>query len=152
MSTSKAAALIPKGFAPFRIGLIQLATGSNKTANLASAARQVRQAATVGGAQVVVLPECFNSPYGTGYFAEYAETLDPPGESYTALSQMAKDNKVWLIGGSIPEKSNDGDKLYNTSLSFDDAGELVAVHRKIHLFDVCLIPYRPAIAVVGIQE
>lgn len=136
MSSSKAAALVPKGFKPFRIGLIQLATGANKGANLASAARRVAEAASVGKAQVVVLPECFNSPYGTQYFDQYAERLSPEAESYAALSKMARDNKVWLIGGSIPERSKDGEKLFNTSLSFDDAGELVAVHRKVHLFDV----------------
>jgi predicted amidohydrolase len=31
-------------------------------------------------AQVVVLPECFNSPYGTNFFPEYAENV-PDGPS-----------------------------------------------------------------------
>ena len=143
MSSAKAAALVPKSFKPFRIGLVQLATGGNKAHNLASAAARVREAATSGRAQVVVLPECFSSPYGTQFFADYAETIDPPGESVKALAQMARDNQVWLIGGSIPERSKDGQKLYNPSLSFDDAGRLVAVHRKIHLFDVSrhLLPH-----------
>ena len=47
----------------------------------------------------------------SGYFAEYAETLET-GESSVALSNAAKENKVHLIGGSFPEQ-NDG-KLYNT--------------------------------------
>jgi len=39
-----------------------------------------------------------------------------------------------LIGGSIPER--DGDRLYNTSPIFDPHGNLIAKHRKVHLFDI----------------
>jgi len=39
-----------------------------------------------------------------------------------------------LIGGSIPEKKNS--KLFNTSLIFSPTGKLLAVHRKVHLFDI----------------
>ncbi len=41
---------------------------------------------------------------------------------------------MYLVGGSIPEKS--GDDIYNTSLAFDNHGKLLAVHRKVHLFDI----------------
>lgn len=41
--------------------------------------------------------ECFNSPYGSGFFPTYAERI--PGESTHLLSQAAKDNKVYLVGG-----------------------------------------------------
>lgn len=121
------------GFKAFKLGLIQLATGPDKLKNLERAAAKVKEAA-LNKADIVVLPECFNSPYGTQYFKEYAETLSPAQESYRALSSMAKDNKVILIGGSIPERK--GDSLYNTSLSFDSTGALLGVHRKVHLFDI----------------
>ena len=39
-----------------------------------------------------------------------------------------------MIGGSIPEKKNS--KLFNTSLIFSPTGKLLAVHRKVHLFDI----------------
>ena len=48
----------------FRLALIQLSVGANKAANLSRAAIKVKEAASQG-AQVVSLPECFNSPYGT---------------------------------------------------------------------------------------
>lgn len=131
--SAAAAALVPIGFKQFRIGLIQLATGLNKATNLQNAAAKVREAAKER-AQVVVLPECFNSPYGTQYFKDYAETIDPSQESYKALSSMAKDNNVILVGGSIPE-FKDG-LLFNTSLSFDNNGALIGIHRKVHLFDI----------------
>ena len=41
--------------------------------------------------------ECFNSPYGTQYFADYAEPI--PGTSTECLSSVAKECKVYLIGG-----------------------------------------------------
>lgn len=121
------------GFKAFKLGLVQLATCSNKAKNLRNAAAKVKEAAQAN-AQVIVLPECFNSPYGTQYFQEYSETIEPPQESFRALSEMAKENNIFLIGGSIPE-SKDG-SLYNTSLSFDNTGSLIGVHRKVHLFDI----------------
>ena len=50
--------------AGFRLALVQLSVCANKQENLARAARLVKEA-TAGGAQMVALPECFNSPYGT---------------------------------------------------------------------------------------
>lgn len=42
--------------------------------------------------------------------------------------------KVSIVGGSIPEK--EGDKIYNTSYVFSERGQLIAKHRKMHLFDI----------------
>lgn len=62
-----------------RLALVQMHVTANKTANLSRAGNLVREAAS-GGANMVLLPECFNSPYGTQYFADYAETI--PGKLY----------------------------------------------------------------------
>lgn len=43
------------------------------------------------------MQECFNSPYGTSFFSSYAERI--PGESTQVLSEAAKENKVYLVGG-----------------------------------------------------
>ena len=82
-----------------RVGLIQLAVGSCKKTNLKSAAAMIK-AAKEKGASLVSLPECFNSPYGTKYFPEYAESI-PSGESVQMLSQAAKENDVYLKQNSI---------------------------------------------------
>ena len=115
----------------FRLALIQLAVSASKPDNLARAARLVKEAASKG-ANIVALPECFNSPYGTSYFPEYAEAI--PGPSTDALVKSAKDSGVFLIGGSIPEK--DGDKIYNTCTVYNPNGDMIAKHRKMHLFDI----------------
>lgn len=126
---------------PLKLACIQLASGADKAANLKHAADQVAKAAS-GGSKLVVLPECFNSPYGTDYFPQYAETLlpSPPSEeqapSYHALSRIASDNKVYLVGGSIPEFNPSTKKYHNTSLIFGPDGRLLATHRKVHLFDI----------------
>ena len=52
-------------FAELRLALIQLSVGVKKADNLSRALKKVKDAAG-NGAQLVALPECFNSPYGTG--------------------------------------------------------------------------------------
>ena len=44
----------------------------------------------------MTLPECFNSPYGTKYFPEYAEEI-PNGESFEMLSKAAKENNIFSL-------------------------------------------------------
>ncbi|XP_015427626.1 PREDICTED: omega-amidase NIT2 [Myotis davidii] len=101
--------LMVTALAAFRLALIQLQVSSIKSDNLTRACGLVRKAAAQG-AKIVSLPECFNSPYGTNYFPEYAEKI--PGESTQKLSEVAKECSIYLIGGSIPEE--DSGKLYNT--------------------------------------
>ena len=58
------------------------------------------------------------------------------GSSETAemLSTAAQKAGVFLVGGSFPER--DGDKLYNSCFVFNKDGDMIARHRKIHLFDI----------------
>ncbi|KAH8671308.1 hydrolase [Xylariales sp. PMI_506] len=128
---------------PVKLACIQLASGADKAANLAHARDKVFKAAK-DGAEIIILPECFNSPYGCDYFPSYAETLlpSPPSKeqspSFHALSAMAAETKTYLVGGSIPEADPDPEskKYYNTSLVFGPDGGLLATHRKVHLFDI----------------
>jgi omega-amidase len=65
--------------------------------------------------------ECFNSPYSTSVFHQYAEPV-PEGETCVQLAAAAKSNNVWLIGGTIPECA-DG-KVYNCSTVYSPSGFL----------------------------
>ncbi|XP_007893912.1 omega-amidase NIT2 [Callorhinchus milii] len=115
----------------FRLALVQLLVSPLKADNLCRARSLVKEAAQKG-ASMVALPECFNSPYGTKYFPEYAEKI--PGESTQMLSEVAKECGIYLIGGSIPEEENG--MFYNTCTVFAPDGSMMLKHRKIHLFDI----------------
>ncbi|KAF7711937.1 omega-amidase NIT2 [Silurus meridionalis] len=122
---------IRKVMTNFRLAVVQLHVTQLKSQNLSRAQKLVKEAAGQG-AKIVVLPECFNSPYRTGYFAKYAEKI--PGESTQVLSEVAAECGIYLVGGSIPEE--DGGKLFNTCPVFGPDGKLLLKHRKIHLFDI----------------
>ncbi|CAG9566333.1 unnamed protein product [Danaus chrysippus] len=116
----------------FKIALVQLSVGPDKAKNVAAAVSEIHKAKEKG-AHVVALPECFNSPYGTKYFNEYAEEV-PSGATSRALSRAAAEAGVCVVGGTVPERC--GDKLYNTCTVWDDSGKLLAQYRKMHLFDI----------------
>ncbi|KAF9986600.1 hypothetical protein BGZ65_006958, partial [Modicella reniformis] len=46
------------------------------------------------------------------------------------------DAKVYLIGGSIPERDLADNKIYNTCTVYNPEGTIIATHRKVHLFDI----------------
>ena len=114
------AAIAGKG-SKLKLAMCQILVGTDKAANLATAAQAVRDAAAAG-AQLVALPECFNSPYATDQFPVYAETIPRCAAEVDALQQpstamlirAAEEHQLYLIGGSIPER--DGECVYNTSL------------------------------------
>lgn len=115
----------------FKIGLCQMKGSFDKQESMKTAEKFVREAAA-NGADVISLPEMWNCPYSNDYFREYAEKAD--GKTVEFLSGLAADLGVYLVGGSIPEL--DGDKVYNTSFSFDRSGNVIGKHRKVHLFDI----------------
>jgi len=136
---------------PFRVALIQLGgVTADKTKNLQHAREMILKAATGSGGtkpDLIVLPECFNSPYGHVHFPNYAENIayksgepydveSSQSESVKMLSAAAKETGAWLIGGSVPERESSSEKLYNTATAYSPKGELVALHRKVHLFDI----------------
>ena len=115
----------------FQLALCQMKVAMEKKQNLAAAEVMIREAAEKGS-HVIALPEMFNCPYSNKYFREYAE--EDGGETVRFLSSLAKELKIYLIGGSIPEFEDD--KVYNTSYSFNKEGDTIGKHRKIHLFDI----------------
>lgn len=117
-----------------KVALCQMLVGANKEQNLIKA-REMICSAKKQGAEFVVLPECFNCPYGTKYFEAYAEPLSLEAPTTAAMSSAAKENGIWLVAGSFPEITSEK-KIYNTSVTFDPSGCVVNVHRKVHLFKI----------------
>lgn len=117
-----------------RVACVQMTSRQDKAANLERAEALVARAASTG-ADIVVLPEKWNL---IGSADEYRATAEPleGGPSVQAMSTWARTLGVSLVGGSITERRDGHEKLSNTSCVFDADGELVAVYRKIHLFDV----------------
>jgi predicted amidohydrolase len=116
----------------FKIALCQMKVVDDKQANLKKATAMIEMAA-IEGAEMVVLPEMFNCPYDTSKFRFYAESSEN-SPTLKAVSNAAKENGVFLISGSIPELLED--KVYNSSFIYDNNGNLLDVHRKMHLFDI----------------
>ncbi len=113
------------------LAVLQLRTELDRDETMKKTARFVRQAAE-RGAGMAVLPEMFNCPYAGKYFREFAALGHE--ETVAALSDLARETGLWLVGGSVPEREEG--RLYNSCFVFDDRGEVVARHRKIHLFDI----------------
>ena len=117
----------------FRLGVCQLRTETDYEATMEKAAEMISSAAG-SGAEVLVLPEMFSCPYSREYFRVFASRGHE--ETCRRMSSWARENRVLLVGGSVPEL--EGDRLYNTCFVYGADGELLARHRKIHLFDVDL--------------
>ena len=117
-----------------RVACVQLTSRDDKSENLERAERLVAQGAA-SGADVVLLPEKWNAIGSAETLREAAETLES-GESVEAMRGWARTHGITLVGGSITERREGREKLSNTSLVFDPEGDLVALYRKIHLFDV----------------
>ncbi|WWC60519.1 uncharacterized protein I303_103093 [Kwoniella dejecticola CBS 10117] len=134
----------------FRLALLQLGSlTSSKTNNIAVAKKAVVEAInSTPKPHLIVLPEIWNSPYAVNAFREYSEKIPQvgtkwgqlnegeEGETVKAMREMARDNQVWLIGGSIPQKDEKADEIFNTCTVYDPEGTLVAIHQKVHLFDI----------------
>ena len=125
-----------------KVALCQIHVGEDKAANLVNARAAIDRAAK-GGAKLVSLPECFNSPYAVTAFPRYAEVVpNHSGEleleqspSTAMLIDAAIEHGIYLIGGSIPEIDTDG-SIYNTCVIVSPHGEILGKHRKMHLFDI----------------
>ncbi len=115
---------------------IQMSSTPEKAENFASAELLIREAASAG-AELVALPELWSCHGLEKAYRPNAERI--PGPTTDFLGGLARKLGVWVLGGSILEGEvggAGGERLFNTSTFFDPSGEMVAMYRKIHLFDV----------------
>ncbi|MFD1828905.1 carbon-nitrogen family hydrolase [Streptomyces desertarenae] len=120
-----------------RASLLQIGVDPDEPAE----SRRARAAALVreqSGSDLVVLPELWTvGAFSFDAFAAGAEPLDGP--TARAMSEAAREARVWLHAGSVVERApgegeGGADALYNTALVFSPGGELVRTYRKIHRF------------------
>jgi predicted amidohydrolase len=125
-----------------RAAAVQLNSTGDPARNLVSADRLTR-AAAADGARLVVLPEKWNVLGTDDELLAGAESLDD-GPAAAWARSTARELGIDLVAGSIAERRAGHDKLSNTSAHFGPDGELKALYRKIHMFDVVVggVEYR----------
>ena len=115
-----------------KVACLQLNVKQDKYDNIEQLA-EILGSGQAAGADFISLPEMWNCPYKTELFPEYAEPEQ--GDTWLAMSTLARKNNAYLVGGSIPESDEEG-RVYNTCYVFDRNGNQIGKHRKVHLFDI----------------
>jgi N-carbamoylputrescine amidase len=118
----------------FTIGLVQMAVGGKPAENREKAATLVEEAAR-SGAQVVVLPELFQSRYFCQHedvaLFDLAEPADGP--TVATLSKVAKARGAVVVAPFFERRAAG---LHHNSLAVIDAdGTVAGVYRKMHIPD-----------------
>ena len=129
-----------EGRLALRVAAVQLNSTADTAANLAAADRLTR-AAAVDGARLIVLPEKWTVLGSDEDLRAGAQELDGPGILWACA--LARELELDLVAGSFMERpegdagrSSASGKLANTSVHVGPDGEVRAVYRKLHLFDV----------------
>ena len=124
-----------------RAAAVQLNSTADRERNAAAADRLTRTAAA-DGAELIVLPEKWSVLGSDEQMTAGAEPLDGP--SIRWARETARELGVDLVAGSIAERREGSEKLSNTSVHVGPDGEVRAVYRKIHMFDVVVggVEYR----------
>src|SRR3989338_1858146 len=120
---------------------IQMISTPRVDDNFTQARALIPQAAQAG-AELVALPEYFcligQRDADKLAIAEPLADADQPATASTPmqhiLAETAKAHGIWLIGGPLPIRAPDSDKVYNSTLVYDPQGRRVARYDKIHLF------------------
>jgi predicted amidohydrolase len=113
----------------FRVAAVQMNSREDVAANLAAALRLIDLSADAG-AEIVALPENFL------YIGpDRQRTFSRSGAEIDLLRDKSRRHGLFILAGSILERTPDQALPVNTSLLINPDGEIVAEYQKIHLFD-----------------
>lgn len=117
-----------------RVSAVQMTSTRQVERNLDDASRLI-SIAVGDGAKLVVLPENFS--FLGADDAERLAAAEAPGSgpAQDFLRDQAREHRVWLVGGTIPIRQDDG-RARSRSLLVDPEGRALAQYDKVHLFDV----------------
>ena len=116
-----------------RAAAVQLQSTEDMDRNLEDADRLARAAAE-DGAELVVLPERLDIRGSAADYAALAEPLD--GRPVSWARDTARELGIDIVAGSVAERREGHERVANTSVHAGPDGELKAIYRKIHMFDV----------------
>lgn len=113
-----------------KIGCIQLSVRYAKVDENYTRAEALIREAAAGGAEIIVLPEMWNTGYALKKLPELADVDGTRTKAF--LGTLASELQVHIVGGSVAVKR--GEKFYNTMYTFNRDGDLVGEYSKAHLF------------------
>ena len=119
--------------AELKIASIQMVSTPDLQENLSTASRLIATAAA-DGAQLAVLPEYFCLMGLKDTDKVRARESLGSGPIQEKLADIAQQNNIYLVAGTIPLEAKDPNKVLNTTLVFNPAGEQISRYDKIHLF------------------
>jgi nitrilase len=118
-----------------KIAAIQMTSTPNVVENLIITEKLIQQA-VAKGAELIVLPENFAYMGKNEQERLQIAEIYQQGPIQEFLATQAQKNKIWLVGGTTPIKTEIANKVYSSCLVFNDQGQEVGRYDKIHLFDV----------------
>jgi deaminated glutathione amidase len=118
-----------------KVAALQMTSGPEVEANLATAGALLEEAAS-RGARLAVLPENFSFLGLRDADKRAVAETDGAGPVQAFLAASARRLKLWIVGGTVPLKSGTDGRVAAASLVYDADGTRVARYDKIHLFDV----------------
>lgn len=118
-----------------KVAVIQQNSQESVEHNLARS-KELILAAAADGARIIGLPENFAFMGEEADKRRVAEDVDGTGPIMRALRDFGRESGAFVFGGGLPERSDDPNRPFNTSVLVSPTGEVVARYRKIHLFDV----------------
>jgi deaminated glutathione amidase len=118
-----------------KVAIVQIQSSTEKQENLRQALELVKDSRSAG-ADLVVFPEFLMAFSPASQTAkELAEIAEPLGGPFiTSLKEAAKATHTAIVA-TIYETCPIADRVYDTAIWIDTAGNLAAVYRKLHLYD-----------------
>ena len=115
-----------------KVAALQMVSTNRVAQNCDTAVRLIAQAAREG-ARLLVLPEYFCL---MGSERDKLAAAETPGDGPVqhTLAQAAREHRVWIIGGTLPVRSGDPERVLNANCVYAPDGALAARYDKIHLF------------------
>ena len=121
-----------------RVAAIQMNSGDDVAQNLKLTEELVMEARKQS-AVIAILPECFAlMAKNHQQRLSNAESWSGGGAIWTFLSDLAKQQKIWILAAGIFARCENPSKVRNTSWIFDNQGEFITRYDKMNLFDIVL--------------